>query len=118
LDQSGKDAFAMRRLIAMFIGVAIGGGLVFAAFKFHLVRAEKSWLLVRKRQSDWHDAYVDIRGWTSREWSDHKALSDDLIAIGRGDLIQRSFADKLFRGFLDSFREAPVPARNANPPAQ
>ena len=108
----------MRRLIAMLIGVAIGGGLVFAAFKFHLVHSEKSWLLVRKQRADWHDAYVDIRGWTSREWSEHKALSDNLIAMGRGDLVQRSFTDKLFRGFLDTFRETPAPPRTTNPPAK
>ncbi|MBS0263168.1 MAG: hypothetical protein JSS02_14585 [Planctomycetes bacterium] len=107
----------MRRLIAMLIGIAIGGGLVFASFNFHLVRTDKSWLLVRKKQADWHDAYVDIRGWSSREWGEHKALSDNLVAMGRGDLVQRSLADKLFRGFLDSFREAPAPPRHANPPA-
>jgi hypothetical protein len=108
----------MRRLIALLLGVAIGGGVVFAAFYYHLVRSEKNWLLVRKQHADWHDAYVDIRGWSSQEWSSHRELSQNLIASGRGDLVRRSIADQWFRGFFDSFREPLPPARGSSPPAQ
>jgi hypothetical protein len=110
-----RDAFAMRRLIAMIFGAAIGGGLVFASFNYHLVRSEKNWLIVRKQRADWHDAYVDVRGWTSREWGEHRELSQNLIASGRGDLVKRSFTDNLFRGLFDSFRESPSSSRNPNP---
>jgi hypothetical protein len=97
----------MRRLIALVVGAAIGGGLVFGAFYFHVVRTEKTFLLVRKQRADWHDAYVDIRGWSSRDWSVHRDLSSDLVAMGRGDLISRSIGDNFFRGLFDSFREVP-----------
>jgi hypothetical protein len=107
----------MRRLIAMLFGVAIGGGLVFASFYYHLVRSEKNWLLVRKQHADWHDAYVDIRGWTSHEWSSHPELARNLVAMGRGDLVRRSITDQWFRGFFDSMRESPPHSRGSNPPS-
>ena len=94
----------MRRLIALLLGAAIGGGGVFAAFYYHLVRTDKTWLIVPKQRLDWHDAYVDIRGWSHREWTAHGELSRDLIVMGRGDLVGRSVADQLFRGLFDAFR--------------
>lgn len=97
----------MRRLIALILGVAIGGGGVFAAFQYHVVRTQEKWLVVRKQRADWRDAYVDVRGWTYREWGAHRELSSDLIAAGRGDLVTRSAADQLFRGLFDSFRPHP-----------
>ena len=108
----------MRRLIAVFFGMAIGGGAVFAAFYYHLVRTEKTWLLVPRQRADWHDAYVDIRKWTNHEWSSHRELSQDLIAMGRGDLVHRSLTDQLFRGLFDSFRESPPATRGASPQSE
>src|SRR5262245_3679832 len=96
---------AMRRLIAVLLGVVVGGSAVFAAFQYHLVRTDKTFLVIPKRRADWHDAYVDIRGWTHREWGAHRELSGNVIAAGRGDLVTRSLGDQLFRGLLDTFRE-------------
>ncbi|HLJ12282.1 MAG TPA: hypothetical protein VKU82_13895, partial [Planctomycetaceae bacterium] len=64
----------MRRLVAVLLGAAIGGGIVFAAFQYHLVRTDKRLLIVSRQRADWHDAYVDIRGWTHREWNAHRDL--------------------------------------------
>ncbi len=106
----------MRRLIAGLLGVVVGGGGVFAAFQYHLVRTEKSYLVIRKQKTDWHDAYVDIRGWTHREWGAHRELSNDLIAAGRGDLVSRSAANDFFRGLFDPFRDSGTNARSSNTP--
>jgi hypothetical protein len=106
----------MRRLIAVLLGAAIGGGGVFAAFYYHLVRTEKTWLIVPKQRLDWHDAYVDVRGWSHREWSTHRDLSQNMIVMGRGDLVGRSVADQLFRGLFDSFREPSQGGRGSNSP--
>ena len=106
----------MRRLIAMAMGILIGAGLMFGAFNYHLVRIEKkSFLLIKKKRADWHDAYADIRGWTSREWKDHAELSENLVAQGRGDLVQRSLTDRLFRGLFNSNRDS---SRNSETPAK
>ena len=106
----------MRRLFAALMGVALGCGGTFAAFQYHLVRTEKSFLVIRRQRADWHDAYADIRGWTHREWSAHGELSHDMIAAGRGDLVTRSMADELFRGLFDSFRESPSGGQSPNAP--
>lgn len=85
---------------------------MYVAFQYHLVRTGKTFLVIPKQRADWHDAYVDIRGWSHHEWSAHRDLSNNLIAAGRGDLVSRSITDQLFRGLFDSFRE-PHPT-NAN----
>jgi len=92
----------MRRLIALLVGVAIGGGVVFGSFQYHLVRTEKNFIFVRRQRADWHDAYVDIRKWSHHEWGAHRDLSNDLIAAGRGDLITRSLTEQFFRGLFES----------------
>jgi len=104
----------MRRLIALLLGVAIGGAGVFGAFYYHVVRTETTWLVVRKQRLDWRDAYVDIRGWSYGEWSAHRDLSQNLIAMGRGDLVSRSVTDHLFRGLFDTFREPASSGRGSN----
>lgn len=95
----------MRRLFALLIAAAVGGGVVFTAFQFHVVRGDERTFLVPKRHADWHEAYVDVRGWGYREWGDHPELAENLIASGHGDLVTRSAADSLFRGLFDSFRD-------------
>jgi hypothetical protein len=106
----------MRRLLAILLGVAVGSGGTIATFQYHLVCTDKSYLLVRRQRADWHDAYADIRGWTAREWGNHRDLSNDLIASGRGDLVTRSVADELFRGLFDSFRDTPAGGQNSSSP--
>jgi hypothetical protein len=106
----------MRRLIAGLLGVAVGGGGMFAAFQYHFVRTEMTYLVVRKQKSDWHDAYVDIRGWTHHEWGAHRDLSNDLIAAGRGDLVSRSVTDEFFRGLFDPFRDSSTNSRSSGSP--
>lgn len=106
----------MRRLIAGLLGVVVGGGTMYAAFQYHLVRTEKSYVVVRRQKHDWHEAYVDIRGWSRREWGAHRDLSNDLIAAGRGDLVSRSPADEFFRGLFDPFRDSTTNGRSSNTP--
>ncbi len=96
----------MRRLISLLLGVAIGCGLMFGAFQYHVVRTDKTFLFIRKQRSDWHDAYVDIRGWSYRDWGNHRDLSNNLIVGGRGDLVTRSMADQFFRGLFEPFHES------------
>lgn len=92
----------MRRLLTYLLAMVAGGGIVFAAFEYHIVRTDEQVLLVAKKQADWRDAYVDIRGWTGRDWTDHPNLVKDLTAAGHGNLIIGSGAGELFRGLFDS----------------
>ncbi|MSR60574.1 MAG: hypothetical protein EXS05_23520 [Planctomycetaceae bacterium] len=95
----------MWRLLALIGAAAIGAATVFAAFQFHFVRTSHRWLMVPKQSADWREAYVDVRGWTLKEWSTHPKLSGDLIAAGYGEFVSRSGAEGLFRGLFDSFRD-------------
>jgi hypothetical protein len=104
----------MRRMIALLAGISLGIGGTFAAFQYHLVRTDKNFLVVRRQRADWHDTYADIRGWTAHEWGNHRELSGDLIAAGRGDLVTRPTAGDLFRGLFDSFREPPPSGRTGS----
>lgn len=92
----------MRRLLTLLIAAAVGGGAVFTAFQFHIVRTEQRVIFVRKPQADWHDAYVDVRGWTLHEWGEHPTLSRNLVTSGHGDVVRRSATGDLFRGLFDN----------------
>lgn len=101
----------MRRLIAILLGVVVGGSAVFFAFQFHLIRADQRWVVVKKRRSDWHDAYVDVRGWRHREWNEHRELSENVAAAGHGDLLPPFGPKEFFRGLFDPLR----PKRSTHP---
>lgn len=96
----------MRRVIAWMMGVCVGAAIMFAAFQFHLIRTQQRFLLVRKQQADWRDAYVDVREWSYRDWTNHPRLSENLVAAGHGDVVVRSGADNFFRGFFNSYHES------------
>lgn len=95
----------MRRLLAMSFGVLVGGGIVFAAFQYHVVRTTDKFLFVARRQAAWRDAYVDIRTWTPREWTEHSELAKDLIAAGQGSLVVRPSPEWFFQDLFGGLRD-------------
>lgn len=99
-----KDV-VMRRLLAILFGVLLGGGIVYAAFEYHVVRTKERFLLVRKQKSAWRDAYADVRAWTPREWTDHKELTRNLIADGYGEYVPRSPTENFFHDLFGGFRD-------------
>lgn len=101
----------MRRLVTILLGVVIGGSVVFFAFQYHLIRASQRWVVVKKRHADWHDAYVDVRGWGAREWNEHRELSGNVTAAGHGELVPSYGPGEFFRGLFDPLR----PKRSASP---
>ncbi len=80
----------MRKLMAFLLSVALGGVLVIIAYEFHIVRTPKGVELVRKQASDWRDAYVDVRGWSPKEWAGHPKLVRNLLVAKRNDVIESS----------------------------
>jgi len=95
----------MRRLLAVLFGAMLGGGLVFAAFEYHLVRTDETYHLVPKKQAGLTDAYVDIRDWPASEWNEHTTLAEDLIAAGHGDLVGGSIASGLLDDIIAPFQQ-------------
>lgn len=86
----------MRRLFAVLFGMMVGGGLVYVAFEYHVVRTEESFLLVSKQRANLSDAYVDIRDWKASDWKEHTQLAQNLTADGYGHLAGASFARGLY----------------------
>lgn len=91
----------MRRLTAVLFGVMLGAGGVFAAFRYHVVRAEEGYLFIPRERAALTDSYVDVRDWDAGEWQAHDTLAQDLTAHGRGDLVVRPMAEGIFRRLLD-----------------
>ena len=77
----------MRRLTTLLFGMALGGGLVFSAHHYHLVRTGKQFLLIPKIGVSLVDPYVDVRDWHLDDWEEHPEL---LAAMrDRGDKCPR-----------------------------
>ena len=92
----------MRRLMAAVFGMILGGGLVYFAFQYHLVRTEDEVLVVPKREASLVDPYADVRRWRAADWNQHPELVDALVKYGRSDLVLQSETDGLFH---DLFRK-------------
>lgn len=105
----------MRRLGLLVFGVLIGGGLVYGAFHYHIVRTSQEWLVVKKQKVQLADFYADVRRWSIAEWRGHPELMHALMQHGRSDLLLPEGSRDFFRGLqrklgsalddLDTIRE-------------
>ena len=69
------------------MGVAVGGGLMWGGFNYHLVRTKDGFETVKKRSVTLTDAYVDTRTWGFADWSKHPDLVWSLTQNGKTDLM-------------------------------
>ena len=72
-----------RGVLLVLFGMLLGGGTVFAAFRWHFVRADDGWHIVTNRHSSLGDCYADVRDWTATEWTDHPQLATALVDAGK-----------------------------------
>ena len=77
----------MRRITTLLFGMVLGGGLVFSAHHYHLVRTGKQFLLIPKIEVALVDPYVDVRDWHLDDWEDHPELLAAMKDHGHGDLL-------------------------------
>jgi hypothetical protein len=99
----------MRRFSVLLLGIMLGGGLVYTAFHYHVVRTADEWLLVPKRQAAFSDAYADVRQWSLNEWRRHPDLVQALLAKGRQDVMfgsSRDFLRGMYRKVGSALDEA------------
>ncbi|MFN8857039.1 MAG: hypothetical protein ACK50P_15850 [Planctomycetaceae bacterium] len=80
----------LRKLLGVLLSVAFGAGLMACAYEFHVLRTAEGLEIVRKPSPDWHEAYVDVRGWSAREWAAHPRLAKNLALAKRLDIIDAS----------------------------
>jgi hypothetical protein len=93
----------MRRIIALFVGIVLGGTVMYLSFQYHLVRSEKGFALIKKRSTSLQDVYVDIRHWGFPEWKAHPALAEAVFASGRSDLVGHVHREGVFKEFFSRF---------------
>jgi hypothetical protein len=99
----------MRRLMALLIGIVIGGGCVYFAYQYHVVRTDDEWLFIPKTQRDLANTYIDIRRWSVNDWAGQPELARALMKEGRSDLIVQPQAGNLFDELLRPFRSGRIP---------
>jgi hypothetical protein len=91
----------MRRLSALLLGIALGGGFACFTFYYHLVRASDRWLVVPRTKVALQDAVVDIRSWGIAEWARRPQLARDMFKAGYGERVKRGVAHGLVDEMLD-----------------
>ena len=96
----------MRKLLAALFCMMVGGGLVYFAFQYHLVRAADDYALFPKVSAGLTDTYADVRSWDAAEWRRHPALVRALVKQGRSDLVVAPAARGLLNDLLRPFRSA------------
>lgn len=87
--------FFTRGLFPFLLGLLLGGGAMFAAFRWHAVRADDGWHWVRNGGSSLGDCYADVRNWTANDWAAHPRLTAALYEGGQGDVVTRTTANGL-----------------------
>lgn len=81
----------MRKLKPLLFGTILGGGIVFVALQYHLVRSDEGFRLVpRSHQPSIGLAYVDVIGWSAEDWADRPEVATAVIQDGSTDLIATS----------------------------
>jgi hypothetical protein len=80
----------MGRLSFMFLGIVVGGAAIYGAFSFHIVKSDSGLTLVPKRSASLSDTYVDIRSYNMSDWAAHPALSADIVAAEKQQLMNGS----------------------------
>jgi hypothetical protein len=83
----------MKRLSGFLLGVVVGGGLVFGAQRYHVLRTEQGFEVVPKLSANFTDCYVDIRNFSPDDWSEHKALAAAIIGAKKESIFHGSAAD-------------------------
>jgi hypothetical protein len=80
----------LRKLLGFLLTMACGAGLMACVYEFHVLRTPNGVEFVRKPSPDWHDPFVDVRGWTVREWAAHPRLVKNLALAKRADIMESS----------------------------
>ena len=77
----------MGRLFWLFAGAAIGAGLMYGAYNYHVLKTDKGFELVPKRTPSLSDVYLDVSKFTMADWGSHPELSSDVMAAEKSHLL-------------------------------
>ena len=80
----------MRRMMWVLTGLVLGGGLMWGALKYHVLRTSEGLKLVPKRNTTLADTYLDVRSWGLAEWSQHPDLAWSLAESGQTSVMSNA----------------------------
>ena len=87
----------MKQFMSFFVGLIVGGLLVFGSLKYHIVRASDGVHMVPKLSASFAETYVDIRSFRLSDWNDHRSLAVALVQAKKGYLMQEAASESLRR---------------------
>ena len=93
------------RIGAFLFGFIAGGSFVLASLKYHVIRAEDGVHLVPKMGATFQETYVDVRGFTPRQWAEHPNVAAAMVRANKGHLMKDAAINSLFdsvEGLLES----------------
>ena len=94
----------MHRLSYLLLGAILGGGGVFCAQNYHVVRSDEGYHAVPKISATFKEAYVDIRGFGVADWAEHRALAVAIVKAKKDHLIQEPAAETVRGRWRDAVK--------------
>jgi hypothetical protein len=73
----------LTRMVVFLLGMATGVALCFGATNYHVVRAQDGFHLVHKQRARMAESYVDVRGFSVADWTNHSELAAELTAVNK-----------------------------------
>lgn len=80
----------MSRLGSTLTGVVLGGGLVYGALNYHVLRTPEGVELVPKLSATFSDTYLDVRQYGVSEWADHDQVTRAIVKSGKDHILKDS----------------------------
>jgi Fe-S cluster biosynthesis and repair protein YggX len=87
----------MKRLTYLAIGMIVGGLLVTASLKYHVLRTSEGFTMVPKTSNTFQDAYVDVRQFGVADWASHQSLTLAIIQAKKESILHASARDNVER---------------------
>ena len=92
----------MRRLMTFFLGMVVGGILLYGAMSYHVIRADDGLHVIPKTSARLASTYVDIRQFTVTDWANRTDVVEAIIRADKPELKRGTAVDALQNG-LDRF---------------
>ncbi|HVW39706.1 MAG TPA: hypothetical protein VHB99_20450 [Pirellulales bacterium] len=99
----------MSRLAFFVLGLVVGGGLVYGAERYHVLRTNQGFETVPKLSASFSDVYVDVREFTASDWAERQGLAADVLRAHKEYLIKDAVVDQVrqkVNGLLQEFGPA------------
>ena len=74
------------RLGSLVTGLVLGGGLVYGALQYHVLRTNEGLQFVPKSTATFAETYVDIRTFGVTDWAQRKSLAADIVKAKKESL--------------------------------